>query len=144
MYNESDLTYLLRAPNSEAQSFLEGIFNPRVQFDGITNGILARLSNDDTNAMRRSNSTMNNGLMTLRRDGTFRHTQEAMRDNCDEISSRTMLPCQNKINSSARLRRCTGTHYKRSIGPFYSQVDHHHGIQGFLTCTTCCQMGLIL
>lgn len=140
MSNPSELTRLLVAPNGEAQSFLEGIFSPRVQYDGITNGILAHLSNDDTNAMRRTNSTMNYGLMTLRSDGIFRHTQEAMRDNCDEISIFTQLPCQNPINSSARLRYCTGPRYNRSS--LDTEVYYHYGNEGFLTCTTCCRTHL--
>ena len=79
--NETLLYYLLQAPNGGVQSFL--VLNPAVSYYQMTKCILDQLSNDDTNAMRRTNSTMNNSLMALKQDGTFRHRQEDMRDKCD-------------------------------------------------------------
>lgn len=135
------LSYLLRGPNGEAQSFLEGIFNPAVQYDEITDSILGLLSNDDTNAMRRTSSTMNNGLMARKGNGTFRHRQEVMRDKCDvkglDPSHRS---CQNGIKSSVRLRRCTRG--KTEPGFSAKRSSCHRRIKGFLVCTRCHQMAL--
>lgn len=105
------LSDLLQAPNGGTQSFLEGTFNPMAANGGMTKRILGHLSNDDTNAMRRTCSTMNNELMYLKENGIFVHRQEDMRDICDVRGTddihQTDYSCPNGINSSARLRRCT-------------------------------------
>ncbi|MCJ1461603.1 hypothetical protein MMC07_000200 [Pseudocyphellaria aurata] len=142
MANETMLSYILQSPKGGAQSFLEGLFNPVVQYDEITDCILGQLSNDDTNAMRRTNSTMNNGVMALRDDGIFRHKQETMRDQCD-VTGITYVPgisppqsvCPNTINCSERLRRCT--RLSNEPGFAMSQLECHKGIEGFLVCTRC-------
>ena len=69
-------------------------FNSVVQYGNITNAILGQLSNDDHNAMRRTNSIMNNSLMALRPDGILRHRLEALRDICDAFG-----PTVDKFNN---------------------------------------------
>lgn len=149
MANYILLSSVLLAPNGRNQSFLEGIFNPAVSYDQLTNGILGRLSNDDTNSMRRTNSAMNNYLMALKDDGTFRHSQEVMLDKCDvrgldydepQFAAQRgdiLSPCPNEFNSSARIRRCT----RGDNEPGYrkDKASCHRGINNFLVCTTCGQ-----
>ena len=144
------LSLLLQAPNGGTQSFLEGVFNPGVEYDEITEGILGMLSNDDTSAMRRTNSTMNNYLTATVDDGTDRHRQEVMRDKCDVIglnlrfphladpqNGRPAQPCPNAVRSVERLRRCT----RGDRDPGYGRVRSrcHRGIENFLVCTACNQ-----
>lgn len=141
------LTRLLQGPNGKTQSFLEGIFNPVVQYDEMTDSILGLLSNDDTNAMRRTCATLNDGLMARKSNGTFRHRQEAMRDKCDveglnaSHPSYPEDPCQNGIMSAVRIRRCTRK--KREPGFCVKRSRCHRRIKGFLVCTRCRQRALI-
>ena len=142
MAEETLLSSILRSPHGGIQSFLEGVFNPRVQYDEITNGILGQLSNDDTNAMRRINPTMNNHLTALKPEGTLRHS---LRDKCDAIglnrpnlgqvyySGEILCPCPNRMDSSAHLIRCT----ERELDYSWRLAYSHRGIENFLVCTTC-------
>lgn len=144
MANESMLTSLLRGPDGSAQSFLEGIFNPMVQYDEVTNAIFSQLSNDDHNALRRTNSTMNNSLMALRHDGTLKHRLEALRDTCDVFEASFGNPrhihtdwqmCRNGLNSSARLSRCSRQENEPGFDKDWETC--HNFKKEFLVCTRC-------
>lgn len=143
MAGETLLSSILQAPNGGGNRSSRGVFSPAVQYDDIINSILGQLSNDDTNVMRRTNSIMNNGLMTLRKDGTSKHTQEAMRDKCDVVhidSNGQKFPCSNGVNSFARLRRCTLRESELGFHTGFrcpgSMSESHRGIKGFLVYTT--------
>lgn len=148
MGNPTLLDIISEDSYGKPQSFLEGVFNPEAPYhviSNITNGILGPLSNDDTRAMRRTNSAMNDHLMARRADGSFFHKQEAMRDKCDVVGLSSLHPndgCPNPVGTYQCLRRCTRG--KNEPG-FYGgkPVDKlHRGIKDFLVCWGCHQNSL--
>ncbi|MCJ1469633.1 hypothetical protein MMC07_008269 [Pseudocyphellaria aurata] len=134
--HETFLTSVMRGPNNEAQSFLEGILNPVVHYEDVIDSILGQLSNDDTNAMRCASRKTDNGLMARRGDGTLRHQQKTLRDKCDDsdVFGRDQL-CPNGTNSWALLKRCSRGENERGFD--LPKAICHRGIDGFLVCTTC-------
>ncbi|MCJ1428684.1 Guanine nucleotide-exchange factor S12 [Sticta canariensis] len=138
MADESMLTYLLRGPDDQPQSFLEGIFSSTADYKDVTEGLFGRLSNDDHNALRRTNSTMNHSLMERRPNGRLKHKLEHLRDTCDVFGWSFGGPptgCENEFDSSARLTRCS--RQEQEPGFAASMQECHRSKSNFLVCSAC-------
>lgn len=151
---------LVRTSDGTTKSPLAAIFGPNIAFREISHRIMGQLINDDFNALRRTNSTMNSNLTMADERGRFLYPGWALRDKCDAViptgpfrvpwhvdsmfDLRPPLPttercCQNEPKSEIRLTRCSRQPDEEG---FYRLPSEQHKKDGGLAlCSTCHYIG---